>query len=245
MQYKFVTEQSDYSDLASGRVFHSLSGHPAFPVRLASEILQHCQSIRTAGGGIGPCVLYDPCCGAGYALSVLAYLHREMFSEVIGSDVDERAVTLAAQNLSLLNPAGLDQRIAQLEQLRAAYGKASHAEALTSAATLRERIVSLAPLPVRAFCASATDASAMAAGLRGSKADIVFADIPYGQHSQWQEAGDSPTQAMLTALIPLLSPNSIIAIASDKQQKITHAHYERAEHFQLGKRRVVILKAIR
>lgn len=245
MQYKFVTEQSDYTDLASGRVFHSLSGHPAFPVRLASEILQRCQAVRVACGGVGPCVLYDPCCGAGYALSVLGCLHREMFSEVIGSDVDERAVTLAAQNLSLLNPAGLDQRIAQLQQLFAAYGKPSHAEALTSAATLRERIISFAPLPVHAFCANATDTSAMAAGLRGSKADIVFADIPYGQHSQWQGAGDSPAQAMLTALIPLLSPASVIAIASDKQQKISHVQYQRIEHFQLGKRRVVILRAIR
>ena len=245
MQYKFVTQARDYTDLASGRVFHSLSGHPAFPVRLASEILQRCQAIRVAGGGVGPGVLYDPCCGAGYALSVLAYLHREMFSEVIGSDVDERAMTLAAQNLSLLNPTGLDQRIAQLEQLLVAYGKPSHAEALTSAAALQERIIPFAPLPVHAFCASATDTSAMAAGLRGSKADIVFADIPYGQHSQWQGAGDSPTQAMLTALMPLLSPVSVVAIASDKQQKITHAHYQRVEHFQLGKRRMVILKAIR
>lgn len=189
MQYKFVTQARDYTDIASGRVFHSLSGHPAFPVRLASEILQRCQAIRVAGGWVGPCVLYDPCCGAGYALSVLAYLHREIFSQVIGSDVDERTVTLAAQNLSLLNLAGLDQRIAQLEQLRATYGKPSHADALISAVTLRERISTFASLPVHAFCASATDTSAMAAGLRGSPADIVFADIPYGHHSQWQRVG--------------------------------------------------------
>ncbi len=42
MQYHYVYQAKDYSHFSSGRVFHSLPGHPAFPVRLASEIFQRC-----------------------------------------------------------------------------------------------------------------------------------------------------------------------------------------------------------
>ncbi len=244
MQYKFVVHDADYSDFASGRVFHSRAGHPAFPVRLGSEILQRCMAICATNGGLAPYVLYDPCCGAAYHLSVLSYLHREMLREVIGSEIDENAVILAAQNLSLLRPDGLDGRIAQLEALWAQYGKPSHSEALVSARRLREQIDRFAPLNTHAFCASALDADALLTGLRESKADIVFTDIPYGQHSQWQGAGDAPVQAMLTALIPTLSPCAVVAIAADKQQKITHTQYQRVQHFQIGKRRITILKLI-
>src|SRR5260221_6622392 len=104
MQYQYVKERVDYSDLTSGRVFYSLPGHPAFPVRLASEIFQHAMAIREVIYKVStPCVLYDPCCGAGYSLSVLGYLHGEKIQELIGSDVDEKAVALAKQNLRLLN----------------------------------------------------------------------------------------------------------------------------------------------
>lgn len=241
MQYKFVSEQANYSDLSSGRVFHSLIGHPAFPVRLASEVLQRCQAIR---GDAVPGVLYDPCCGAGYHLAVLAYLHRELFSAVIGSDVDERAVTLAAQNLSLLTPDGLDRRIAQLKQLSTQFGKESHQLALASATRMRERVSAFPPLTTHTFCANALDEGALLTGLRGAHADIVFMDVPYGQHSQWQGAGADPLRTLLEALLPILSPVSVVAISSDKRQKAAHEKYQRVEHFQLGKRRVVILKPI-
>lgn len=245
MQYKFVTEDADYSDLASGRVFHSAAGHPAFPIRLASEILQRCQSIRASAGAAAGGVLYDPCCGAGYHLSVLACLHRELLGEVIGSDIDARAVTLAAQNLGLLQPDGLNRRMAQLEALFAQHGKASHQEALVSAARLHKRIDSFTPLPVRTFCASALDGPALLENIQPGSVDIVFTDIPYGQHSQWQAATTAPVAEMLEALYPVLSTISVVAIASDKQQKITHAQYERVQHFHIGKRRIVIFKPLK
>jgi hypothetical protein len=49
---------------------------------------------------------------------------------------------------------------------------------------------------------------------------------------------------MLDALAEVLSPSSIVAIASDKQQKVSHAGYQRLEQFQIGRRRVVILKPV-
>ena len=242
MQYKFATQQINYSDFSSGRVFYSLPGHPAFPVRLASEVFQRCLALRVANGVANPCVLYDPCCGAAYHLSVLAYLHGETISEVIGSDVEEQAVALAAQNLGLLKLDGLDKRIAQIHALFAQYGKPSHKDALTSARLLRGRLAAFDGLKARAFRASALDAGALRERLGGTKVDIVFTDVPYGQHSQWQEAGADPIHTMLEVLLGFLSPVSIVAIASDKQQKVSHERYQRLEHFQVGKRRVVILK---
>src|SRR5512142_1863099 len=112
MQYKYAKEQLDYSDFASGRVFYSLPGHPAFPVRLASEIFQRCLASREAiYKDSHPCTLYDPCCGTAYHLSVLAYLHGECIREVIASDIDEKAVALAKRNLGLLSMEGLEGRI--------------------------------------------------------------------------------------------------------------------------------------
>ena len=55
MEYKFANEHANYADLASGHVFYSLPGHPAFPVRLASEIYQRCLALR----GTGNLSLYD------------------------------------------------------------------------------------------------------------------------------------------------------------------------------------------
>src|SRR5512145_1475703 len=118
MQYKYVKEQLDYSDFSSGRVFYSLPGHPAFPVRLASEIFQRCLAYRKTIYGISaPCTLYDPCCGAAYHLSVLGYLHGEHIQEVIASDIDERSVRLAKRNLALLSMEGLDQRINEISEM--------------------------------------------------------------------------------------------------------------------------------
>jgi tRNA G10 N-methylase Trm11 len=249
MQYEYVKEQLDYSDLASGRVFYSLPGHPAFPVRLASEIFQRCMANRDAlYKNSGRCVLYDPCCGAGYHLSVLAYLHREQIQEVIGSDVDEKAVALAKRNLELVSIAGLDNRINEISEMYERYGKLSHKEALGSAQILRSNTLSLVqkyPLMTKVFRANATEHGEMFNNIPANSVDIVFTDVPYGQHSAWHcpETID-PIKTMLDVLRNVLSRSSIVAIASDKQQKVSHDKYQRIEHFQIGKRRVVILRPI-
>ena len=134
MQYKYAIEHLDYSDYSSGRVFYSFPGHPAFPIRLASEIFQHCVMFRkTIYETSTPCTLYDPCCGAAYHLSVLAYLHGEHIQEVIGSDVDDKAVEVAKRNLGLLSISGLDKRIDEISKMIEQYGKESHQDALRSA----------------------------------------------------------------------------------------------------------------
>jgi 16S rRNA G966 N2-methylase RsmD len=250
MQYKYAREQQDYSDLSNGRVFYSLPGHPAFPVRLASEIFQRCLGHREAIHKTSmPCTLYDPCCGLAYHLSVLAYLHGESIREVIGSDIDEKAVELAGRNLSLLHNTGLDRRIHELLELFEQYEKESHREALQSAFLLREKLSGFPnSLATRVFRASATDRDEISKQIKPHSVDIVFTDVPYGRHSQWRQAelpeGSNPLTSMLNVLLDVLSLSSIVAIASDKGQKVVHERFQRIEHFQVGKRRVVILKPI-
>ncbi len=249
MQYKYAKEHPDYSDLASGRVFYSLSGYPAFPVRLASEIFQRCVMIRkTTYHNSTPCTLYDPCCGAAYHLGVLAYLHGEHIREIIASDVDENATSLATRNLGLLTVNGLDKRIAEIANMIEQYGKDSHKEALKSAHILKSKTISSTqdhPLETRVFQSSATDGAEIAKNIKANSVDIVFTDVPYGQHSHWQGSNadeeSNPLRAMLDALLSVLSPSSVVAIVSDKKQKVSHESYRRVEQFQVGKRRVVIL----
>jgi len=250
MHYQFATEQQNYSDLASGRVFYSRPGHPAFPIRLASEIFQRCMAIRTAEHLSTPCVLFDPCCGGAYHLSVLTYLHRDCIREVIGSDVDKEAVALAQRNLELLSVSGLDQRIQEITEMISRFGKTSHEEALKSAAVLRQTVSSWEerlPLKISTFLANAGDGITLCDNLKGLKVDIVLTDVPYGQCSSWSSSNSEvspsePLWSMLTALLGILSPAGIVAIVSDKSQKIKHQHYERLEQFQVGKRRVAILQ---
>jgi len=248
MQYKYEKEQQDYSDLSSGRVFYSLPQHPAFPVRLASEIFQRCIAFRKEIYNIStPATLYDPCCGAAYHLSILGYLHREAIQEIIASDIHEKSVALAAKNLGLLTTKGIDQRIAEISNMLEQYGKESHMDALKSAATLKRKISSVEqeqPLQIKTFQANATHANELLQNIKANSVDIVFTDIPYGEHSYWEDAkdGSNPLHAMLDSLHGVLTSSGIAAIASDKKQKIAHEKYQRLEQFQIGKRRVILLK---
>jgi 16S rRNA G966 N2-methylase RsmD len=250
MQYKYVTSPLDYSYLSSGRVFYSLPGHPAFPVRLASEIFQRCLASRnTIYQDSTPCTIYDPCCGAAYHLSVLACLHGEKIREVIASDIGEKAVELAKRNLGLLSMEGIDRRINEIANLFELYHKDSHKDALASGQVLKDRISVITrehPLATRVFQSSAMDSQAISENIKPKSVDIVFTDVPYGQHSHWQashpDESSNPLWSMLDALTVVLSPSSIVAIVSDKQQKVAHKSYQRIEQFQIGKRKVVIWK---
>jgi tRNA G10 N-methylase Trm11 len=248
MQYKYATEQQDFSDYSSGRVLYSLAGHPAFPIRLASEVFQRCLAYRAALYRVStPATLYDPCCGAGYHLSILAFLHGEHIREVIGSDIDEKAVAVARRNLGLLHVDGLDRRMDEITEMLDQYGKDSHQEALRSVSVLKKRLSTAAhTLETRVFQANAIDSKEISSNMKSQSVDIVFTDVPYGQHSYWRDSNVSsnPLDSILEALPGTLSSSAIVAIVSDKQQKVSHGSYERIERFQVGKRRIVILRPV-
>jgi 16S rRNA G966 N2-methylase RsmD len=244
MEYKYAAERPNYADLASGHVFYSLPGSPAFPIRLASEIYQRCLAFR--GTGSSPYTVYDPCCGAAYHLSVIAYLHWDSVCRVIGSDIDEKAVQLAERNLGLLTPDGMERRSRELSAMVHLYDKESHKGALESITRMQEqvnRLTAVRPIQTRVFRANATEAAGLREGLQDTAIDIIFTDVPYGQHSRWQEVPtQDPVWAMLNTLLEFLSPQSIVAVAADKGQKILHEGYQRLEKMQIGKRQIIILK---
>jgi SAM-dependent methyltransferase len=244
MEYKFASERTNYTDLASGNVFYSLPGHPAFPVRLASEIYQRCLALR--GNRSSPCTIYDPCCGAAYHFSVIAYLHWDSVCRVIGSDINEKAVQLAERNLGLLTPTGIERRSREISAMLHLYHKESRQGALESLSRLQDLVNQLSAvraIQTRIFRANATDAASLREGLRDTNIDMVITDIPYGQHSEWEQTRASdPVWAMLEALLSFLSPKSILVVASDKQQNIAHEKYQQLEKFQIGKLQVVFLE---
>jgi len=246
MPYRFATDRQDYADYAGGKVFYSLPGYPAFPVRLASEMLQRCLAVREASGSPGRCTLYDPCCGGAYHLSTLVYLHWDAIETIIGSDIDEQALALAQRNFALLTLHGLDKRIAGIQLLLNTYNKPSHAEALESAQRLRTRLSNLTQthrLQTHLFHADVMNTSALQKELDERKIDIILTDVPYGRHTAWKisDTDHTPGWQMLESLRSLLTPDAIVAVASDKRQKVAHQAYRRVDHFQIGKRRIVLL----
>jgi 23S rRNA (guanine2535-N1)-methyltransferase len=253
MRYRFVRERTNYEDYASGRVLVGMPGNPAFPVRLASEVLQRCAMILESGGRREAFCIYDPCCGAAYHLAVIGYLHMRQVQVIIGSDIDEAALTLAARNLGMLSLAGLEQRMAELAAMRDAFGKRSHTEALASAARLLARLTAC---PVkdrprtRLFRADATDRDALVAGMGGQRIDIVFADVPYGWRSEWQSGSEEgladgePLWLMLESLLGIVSEGTVLAIAADKSQRVEHERYARLQRLRAGKRQIAILKPL-
>ena len=248
MPYQYATTRHDYSDYASGRVFYGLTGQPAFPIRLASEMLQRCLAVHRAQGRAGPCVLYDPLCGGAYLLGTLAYLHWADIAQCIGSDVDLQALSLAERDLGLLAVEGIDRRISEIVRMIELYGKASHRAALESAERLKEQLLtSLADHPIitRAFQADVMDSQALAKGLKGTAVDIVLTDVPYGRDSAWQipeGCTEPPLRQMLEALSAVVSTRTVIAVATDKAQQIVHQRYRRIDRFRLGKRQVALLQ---
>jgi SAM-dependent methyltransferase len=245
MPYQFAQERLDYSDFAAGPVFYSMPGRPAFPVRLASEVFQRCRAHLLRLDSAGPYAVYDPCCGSGYLLATLGYLHRPAIRVVLASDIDPSVIPLAERNLSLLAPPGVDARVAQLEQLYLQFGKPAHAEALASARRLRALLSGhqhLPPIQSRAFVADALDGPDLRRHLARGAADLVITDLPYGQRTRWQAAAPDPGRALLEALREIVGPASIVAITASKDQKVAHEGYERVEQFQVGKRRVRLFR---
>ena len=246
MKYLYTTRQ-DYSDFASGRVFMSFPGRPAFPVRLASEIFQRCLTAWQGEGGRGRCNLYDPCCGGAYSLSTVAFLHWEKIEYLIGSDIDEAALELAERNLALVTPEGMSERLNSIKAMLAEYGKTSHAEALESARRMNDQLLTFRrknKIKPHLFQADATNSVGLERHLSEIQADIVMTDLPYGQSSFWLGQKKSAADyiwEMLDALISVLEKPGIAAVVTDKGQKIGHGAYRRLEQIRIGKRQITIL----
>lgn len=236
MQYKFSPNRN-YQDLAAGRVIYGSAGMPNFPVRLAQEIFCRCLEYLPQKDSL---VVYDPLCGSGYLLTVLGFLNPELIRLFVGSDINSSAAALALKNLSLLTEEGLARRIAELKELYRQYRKESHLEAVKSAQRLLELVQGRAFVPqARTFTADLLAPESLVN--QEFNADLIIADVPYGSLVSWQGGSATALDQFLENLIPVLKSTTIVAVCTDKKQKVRSNIYRRLEQQAIGKRRFTLL----
>jgi 23S rRNA (guanine2535-N1)-methyltransferase len=234
MQYRYVAEKENYEDFTAGRVLLSHAGITSFPVRLASEIFQRCASYFPKDQRLR---IYDPCCGGGYLLTVIGFLHAARIQSLYGSDINADLVRLASDNLRLLTAEGLDIRRDSLRHLAAAYNKSSHHDALQSVERLRHY------LPASSIFTQTWVGDALQPTADTASVDLIICDVPYGSLTNWQvDAQDNLVSALLQAQSDVLVTGGIAAVVSDKSQKATYPRYKRLQQEHIGKRRFLILQ---
>jgi tRNA G10 N-methylase Trm11 len=233
VKYQYAIEKTRYEDYAAGRILYTQVGMTSFPVRLASEVFQRCAAFL----GKRRLRVYDPCCGSAYLLTTLGFLHGEQVAALWAGDVNPLAVSIAQRNLGLLTADGIAQRQAEIEIMLRDYGKASHADALSSVQALRQI------LPQQAIETQVWLADAIQPPLAKACVDVLLTDVPYGDIVSWNgQVADNPIHQLLEAHHALLAQPSVVAIISAKKQKVAHPHYRRSVHDTLGKRRITLLQ---
>lgn len=236
MEYLYAGREN-YEAYASGRVIYHKSGLSTFPVRLASELFMRCRAFCKKQEAL---TLYDPLCGEGYLLTVLGILYRKQLAEIIGSDINEAALTLARENVSLLEGSGLTKRRAQLQSLYDQYQKPSHLAALETADTWLGQLKTAAPIVSKVFTRDLLQPYALQTA--GFKADILLSDVPYGSMTTWSGGAGNEMDTFLENLLPVLHADTVLAIISDKAQKIHSPYFQRLKLLRAGKRKVELLK---
>jgi len=211
---------------------------PSFPVRLANEIFRRCLEYIDIDSNI---ILFDPCCGGGYMLTVLGLLNPHTIGRIICTDIDEEAISLAKSNLSLLTIEGLLNRRQEIKNMIIKYNKQSHIEALKSTDKFIENIKQCSFQPdVRCLTADALNYELLYK--IDVKPDIVIADVPYGNLVSWSNISNNAVNLLLDSIYYVLHTNTVIAIIYDKSQRIRNEKYKRLERFKAGKRIIEILK---
>ena len=212
MPYRLAAERRNYSDLASGFVLRSAPGLPAFPVRLAAELF-----LRGAAylPDMPKLSLWDPCCGSGYLVSVLGFLHRPRLADVICSDISAEETAIAARNLALLTQAGLAERERELRQLATTYGKPGYTEAADAARRLAGELRAAGgDLPSAVATVDVFDPAGLA---QLPTADLVITDVPYGERTCWQGVappGDDVLSVLLQSLCQVLPEHAIVTLCA-------------------------------
>ena len=231
MQYKHAAN-ANYEDLSAGRVIYHKTGYAHFPVRLASEIFMRCLEFRNEP--YEKIRLYDPCCGGGYLLTVLGFLHNDKIRAIYGSDVSDDAVYTAENNVNLLSAKGLVRRKEQLEAMYIAHGKESHADAIKSI----EKLSAMVQNNIQCSVYKRDILSIAEQPNPGLTADVIITDVPYGNLITWSSNAPAAINTMLDNVLKNISENAVLAICSNKQQKINNTNYKRIKKLQAGKRKI-------
>jgi len=238
MLYKYCSNMN-FEDYACGRVIIHKNGYPNFPVRLAQEIFSICLNYIDISDDI---CIYDPCCGGGYMLTVLGFLNIETIKSIKASDINDEAVRLAQDNLTLLDTSGLKRRIQHINDMATLHNKTSHIEALDSGKRLLD-ILENTDHQIQCEVFRTDILSRNAFVNQNFKADVVFTDVPYGNLVVWENRNDKKAN-LLDNLIPILKKSSVVAICSDKSQIFKSDYFIRLKKQIIGKRMFQIFKLI-
>jgi len=240
VQYRFETTKKDYSHFASGRVLYNAPGSAPFPVRLASEILYRAFEFLDPLPDSSGYKIYDPCCGSGYLLTVLGFLHAARIHEIAATDYDPNILEIARKNLSLLSPEGLERRKEEIKEYIKKYGKPSHVEALASVEYLKT-LQKQEPIKITCKQRDITEPNDDSI----QNCHIIIADLPYGNLVSWKGNKENPLEKLFeNAYKSLALRNAVVVIAADKKQKPMHERFERVHHFKAGKRQVSFFKPL-
>lgn len=238
MKYKFETIKKDYSDFSSGRVLYNAANTTAFPVRLASEVIQRAFHILEKDGASGPYKIYDPCCGGGFLLTTIGFLYHNLISELIATDYDVEVLEIAKKNLSLLSEEGLDRRMKEIKGYIEVFRKDSHIQALKSVNQLKT-LIGEANINIHCAQRDITDMSSFSI----KEVNIIITDVPYGINVEWNSDSNNPMQNLFENSYKALDKNhSLMVVIADKKSKLEHKLFKRVEYFKLGKRQVAFLK---
>lgn len=240
MVYRYALARENYADLSTGGVLYSAPGFPAFPVRLASEIFQRALTL-THGG---PLTVWDPCCGSGYLLTVLSFLHRCHITGLLGTDLDPAALTLARKNLNLLSEHGLDTRSAELQERAERLGKPAYVEAAAAAERLADRLTEHGgSLPHATAQADVFDPDQLHRALGAHRPELVITDVPYGERTCWSgpdKAAGIP--GMLRALGSALDDGAVIAVTTRGRKVLVNGGPSPISSFKIGTRAVAFFR---
>jgi 23S rRNA G2445 N2-methylase RlmL len=171
--------------------------------------------------------------------TVLGMLHQDKIAKIYGSDVSTTALEIALKNASLLTIAGLEQRKSELKSYYDNFGKTSHLEAIQSCEhMIRKMGQKTDDLYAEFFCADATKPNE----IKGMKElpDIILADVPYGNLVEWSNPEDAMIDQLFEALMSIARQGTVVAICSDKHQKISLKSGIRKEKQLIGKRKFEI-----
>ncbi len=228
MEYRY-SPAGNYEDYASGRVLYGGRGVPNFPVRLINEIFSRAVNLLKDKERIR---VYDPCCGGAYSLTILGFFYGGRIGKIYASDVSPEMIRIAEKNLALLTRAGLEHRRAELEHLYETSGRASYSDALGSLDRVRAELQ--CEVETEAFAADCTKP------LPDIGPDVIITDVPYGNLVGWE--GEGALQAMLEQLWRISGEDTVLAVCTDKSQKIKSSRWSRIEKQGVGKRRFELLR---
>ena len=234
MIYKYF-HRNNFEDFSSGRVFYHKPNYSNYPVRLAGEVFCRCLEYIDKKNDI---VIYDPCCGSGYMLTVLGYLFNEKIKAIYASDISNEAVELAGRNFSLLSNPGIEKRKIELLDLYSKYGKESHKEAIKSLDNIR--IFIKQKIEVNCYTRDIFNKDE----IKSNKftADIIMTDVPYGNLVNWSNQKDKQIEKLLDMVKSSITVRSIVSISHTKSQKIDNKSFHKINLLKVGHRSIDFIR---